>query len=154
VPRRLRAGWQRNIWYGRANCPTPAMSACAATHCARRSWMSPQSTCRRHRSIPGGGSSVETDEGVACEALPYLPVRCGRHVGYETGGERGIRTLEGLLTLTPLAGVRLRPLGHLSTDGNSQLVQRVTGWPSPPWRGLGAMILARTTQVKEPPRNP
>jgi hypothetical protein len=30
------------------------------------------------------------------------------------GGERGIRTLEGLLTLTPLAGVRLRPLGHLS----------------------------------------
>src|SRR4051794_5100391 len=31
-----------------------------------------------------------------------------------TGGERGIRTLEGLLTLTPLAGVRLRPLGHLS----------------------------------------
>ena len=34
----------------------------------------------------------------------------------EIGGERGIRTLEGLLTLTPLAGVRLRPLGHLS-DG-------------------------------------
>ena len=31
-----------------------------------------------------------------------------------SGGERGIRTLEGLLTLTPLAGVRLRPLGHLS----------------------------------------
>jgi hypothetical protein len=34
-----------------------------------------------------------------------------------TGGERGIRTLEGLLTLTPLAGVRLRPLGHLSVTG-------------------------------------
>jgi hypothetical protein len=32
------------------------------------------------------------------------------------GGERGIRTLEGLLTLTPLAGVRLRPLGHLSAS--------------------------------------
>ncbi len=32
----------------------------------------------------------------------------------ESGGERGIRTLEGLLTLTPLAGARLRPLGHLS----------------------------------------
>jgi hypothetical protein len=30
------------------------------------------------------------------------------------GGERGIRTLDGLLTHTPLAGVRLRPLGHLS----------------------------------------
>jgi hypothetical protein len=33
-----------------------------------------------------------------------------------SGGERGIRTLEGLLTLTPLAGVRLRPLGHLSAS--------------------------------------
>lgn len=30
------------------------------------------------------------------------------------GGERGIRTLEGLLTLTPLAGERFRPLSHLS----------------------------------------
>ena len=35
------------------------------------------------------------------------------------GGERGIRTLEGLLTLTPLAGVRLRPLGHLSAAPQS-----------------------------------
>ena len=34
------------------------------------------------------------------------------------GGERGIRTLEGLLALTPLAGVRLRPLGHLSGGRN------------------------------------
>jgi hypothetical protein len=32
----------------------------------------------------------------------------------ESGGERGIRTLDGLLTHTPLAGARLRPLGHLS----------------------------------------
>ena len=30
------------------------------------------------------------------------------------GGERGIRTLDGLLAHTPLAGARLRPLGHLS----------------------------------------
>ena len=30
------------------------------------------------------------------------------------GGEGGIRTLEGLLTLTPLAGERFRPLSHLS----------------------------------------
>ena len=34
------------------------------------------------------------------------------------GGEGGIRTLEGLLTLTPLAGARLRPLGHLSGGRN------------------------------------
>ena len=33
-----------------------------------------------------------------------------------SGGEDGIRTHETLLTPTPLAGERLRPLGHLS-DG-------------------------------------
>src|SRR5215467_14999384 len=44
-----------------------------------------------------------------------------------SGGERGIRTLEGLLTLTPLAGVRLRPLGHLSAAKETWLLQeRVT----------------------------
>jgi hypothetical protein len=32
-----------------------------------------------------------------------------------TGGEDGIRTHEALLGPTPLAGERLRPLGHLST---------------------------------------
>ena len=32
------------------------------------------------------------------------------------GGERGIRTLDGILSHTPLAGERLRPLGHLSTS--------------------------------------
>ncbi len=32
------------------------------------------------------------------------------------GGERGIRTLDGLLTHTPLAGARLQPLGHLSKN--------------------------------------
>ena len=30
------------------------------------------------------------------------------------GGERGIRTLDRILSYTPLAGARLRPLGHLS----------------------------------------
>jgi hypothetical protein len=38
----------------------------------------------------------------------------GTNQGFFCGGEGGIRTLEGLLTLTPLAGARLRPLGHLS----------------------------------------
>ena len=33
---------------------------------------------------------------------------------WRNGGERGIRTLDGLLTHTPLAGERLQPLGHLS----------------------------------------
>src|SRR5690554_5803817 len=33
---------------------------------------------------------------------------------YKSGGEGGIRTLDTLLRCTPLAGERLRPLGHLS----------------------------------------
>jgi hypothetical protein len=44
------------------------------------------------------------------------------------GGERGIRTLEGLLTLTPLAGVRLRPLGHLSAPWETLVCQ--LAWPA------------------------
>ena len=32
------------------------------------------------------------------------------------GGERGIRTLDTLLTYTPLAGARLQPLGHFSVN--------------------------------------
>ena len=46
-------------------------------------------------------------------AHPRPELSCENTWG-NSGGERGIRTLEGLLTLTPLAGVRLRPLGHLS----------------------------------------
>jgi hypothetical protein len=43
---------------------------------------------------------------------------------YGIGGERGIRTLDGLLTHTPLAGVRLRPLGHLSGVNRPKVVTR------------------------------
>ena len=35
----------------------------------------------------------------------------------ENGGEGGIRTLDGLVAHTPLAGERLQPLGHLSRRG-------------------------------------
>ena len=41
------------------------------------------------------------------------------------GGEGGIRTLDGLLTHTPLAGERLQPLGHLS--GLNELFFILTG---------------------------
>ena len=36
------------------------------------------------------------------------------------GGEEGIRTLDAGLPHTPLAGERLRPLGHLSTAVDRQ----------------------------------
>ncbi len=47
-------------------------------------------------------------------AMRSIQLSYGR-VSRKTGGERGIRTLDGLLTHTPLAGERLRPLGHLSS---------------------------------------
>ena len=37
------------------------------------------------------------------------------------GGDEGIRTLDELLAHTPLAGERLRPLGHVSVGGTSEL---------------------------------
>ena len=33
------------------------------------------------------------------------------------GGQEGIRTLDGVIPHTPLAGERFRPLSHLSVDG-------------------------------------
>src|SRR5690554_80663 len=38
------------------------------------------------------------------------------------GGEGGIRTPDTLLRCTPLAGERLRPLGHLSVTGTNHTV--------------------------------
>ena len=35
--------------------------------------------------------------------------------GFIYGGERGIRTLDTLLTYTRFPGVRLQPLGHLTS---------------------------------------
>ena len=36
------------------------------------------------------------------------------------GGDEGIRTLDILLGYTPLAGERLRPLGHVSVAGSAR----------------------------------
>ena len=49
------------------------------------------------------------------EDKAYVVARMRRPLGTRLfGGEGGIRTLDGLLTHTPLAGERLKPLGHLS----------------------------------------
>ena len=39
---------------------------------------------------------------------------------FSNGGEGGIRTLDTLLTYTPLAGERLQPLGHFSDKVKSR----------------------------------
>ena len=59
--------------------------------------------CRTFGSNPNPFAEIERSGEVK---TPHLNVLCG--------GEGGIRTLDGLLTHTPLAGARLRPLGHLS----------------------------------------
>ncbi len=53
-------------------------------------------------------------------ATPGSVDRCSIQLSYECiGGEGGIRTLDGLVTHTRLAGERLQPLGHLSKNLNS-----------------------------------
>ena len=49
-----------------------------------------------------------------------------------SGGEEGIRTLETVPPSTPLAGERLRPLGHLSANGYSRPNPRNTRRNPPP----------------------
>src|SRR5580704_1256827 len=95
----------------------PASSACTARQnalikrvaprcrCIRSSWRNGATRRTGWRLAYPLGGLIQSARRIAFEALA---------VSMNSGGERGIRTLEGLLTLTPLAGVRLRPLGHLS----------------------------------------
>jgi hypothetical protein len=49
----------------------------------------------------------------------------GKAKGFFICGENGIRTHEALLELTHFPGVRLRPLGHLSLKGSSELRRKL-----------------------------
>ncbi len=62
-------------------------------------------------SYEGHGSVPKPSESAA---LGTIPNRHRESSNTQIGGEGGIRTHEGRLTLTPLAGERLQPLGHLS----------------------------------------
>ena len=65
--------------------------------------------------LRGAPGEIRTPDLLVRSQTLYPTELRARETGkFSTGGERGIRTLEGLLTLTPLAGARLRPLGHLS----------------------------------------
>ena len=80
--------------------------------------------------------------GVIPASLPPQPTNPSRrefHLSY--GGEGGIRTLDGLLTHTPLAGARLRPLGHLSGQDISPFAERGM---IPVWSSLGKAIEGET----------
>ena len=53
----------------------------------------------------------------------FLKIKVNKNndLSEKNGGDEGIRTLDELLAHTPLAGERLRPLGHVSVGGNSDL---------------------------------
>ena len=65
------------------------------------------------------------------------------------GGEGGIRTLDTLLTYTPLAGERLQPLGHFSKCSLS-LTLFIAPLALPGRALLGALHLALRVAVVPP----
>ena len=71
-------------------------------------------------------------------ARPLRARRASCDVGALAGGEGGIRTLDGLMAHTPLAGERLRPLGHLSV-----CVQRLPGVP-----GTGVALAGAPSRIR------
>ena len=75
-----------------------------------------RSTISRAQAHPRG--LAPTHDGIACLApAPLLAVRNAADAARSSiGGEGGIRTLGTGLPYTRLAGVHLRPLGHLSED--------------------------------------
>ena len=73
----------------------------------------------------------------------------GRFAPEGSGGDEGIRTLDGLMTHTPLAGERLRPLGHVSVGGTSDsspppqpLMHWITAEPQ-----LGHLLTIKPSQL-------
>jgi hypothetical protein len=86
--------------------------------------------------------------------VSYAETRCRNRIsarpnGDPDGGERGIRTLEGLLTLTPLAGVRLRPLGHLSVDKLDAQSVSYSMTPPPEMAAVFVIILNQAEEGKK-----
>ena len=73
---------------------------------------------RGHRGpvffIGAPGEIRTPDRPVRSRVLYPAELRAHCFIFKFCGGERGIRTLEGVLALTPLAGERFRPLSHLS----------------------------------------
>src|SRR6516225_9020397 len=97
-------GWRNNFFRRHAE-HAYSFTDCTSVVPMRKLKLTEAMTTERHFEQAGFRTGLRDEQPQIVDRAP---------TGIEFGGERGIRTLEGLLTLTPLAGVRLRPLGHLS----------------------------------------
>jgi hypothetical protein len=76
-----------------------------------------ESGIRTHGTLPGTHAfqaCAFNHSAISPENLVFSERRAHGRPRSKPGGEGGIRTLDELLTHTPLAGERLQPLGHLS----------------------------------------
>ena len=83
-------------------------------HVGQRPALAPPAGQRRCATWPDCYAISRTRRGFS-PALTYKKAQ--RCWAFLIGGERGIRTLDTLLTYTHFPGVRLQPLGHLTVRG-------------------------------------
>ncbi len=84
-------------------------------------YINPEFQASALKRVQNGYPAILSNPLVGFSFLPQRRIANKKALGitnlrafYQFGGEGGIRTLDGLLTHTPLAGERLQPLGHLS----------------------------------------
>jgi hypothetical protein len=98
------------VWRRRRDCSRLRRSSLADAQHRRRLKLRRHAPPLRRRLVePKGSNPARASTKQKLQKRMRHPL-----LKFLRGGEGGIRTLEGLLTLTPLAGARLRPLGHLS----------------------------------------
>ena len=104
---------EKVYWALLENPPRPLTGTVASVR--RRASQAPVMKKGSREGTPlsfGAPGEIRTPDRLVRSQVLY-PAELRAHC-LNSGGERGIRTLEGLLTLTPLAGERFRPLSHLS----------------------------------------
>ncbi len=102
--RNIRTSEACQVWRRERDYSALRASPCGPSPQAATCFAATPVAARRTRLVEFEGSN-----GLRLVAGTSEPAKPARY-----GGERGIRTLDGRLTHTPLAGERLQPLGHLS----------------------------------------
>jgi hypothetical protein len=115
---------------GRGTGPHPSLALGAALHASR---FAPQ-ICRTQSRFMFSGSNPGRAPRADSSVLR-------RELAMNIGGERG------LLALTPLAGVRLRPLGHLSGGRNHRGRRGIWQKAGEPGRSAGGRQTGRLSRA-------